>query len=97
MTLLIFILFQSVEQSLPKDARGVFQASLTSPSQAKPANACVITGYPTIKDVVNFKFGSHSANKEDWNALILGTKQTHSAECNNIVHFITTWCGTPVK
>ena len=88
---------QSVEQSLPKDVRGVFQASLTSPTQSKPAAPCIITGYPTIKDVVKFKYLNHSASKEDWNAFILGTKQSHSAECNNIVHFITTWCGTPVK
>ena len=86
-----------MEQSLPKDFRGVFQSSLTAPNQPKPSTPCIITGYPAIKDSVNFKFGGHSANKEDWNAFILGTKQTHSSECSNIVHFITTWCGTPVK
>ncbi|XP_063612068.1 intraflagellar transport protein 172 homolog [Penaeus indicus] len=82
---------QRVEQILPTDERGVYEASLIGADNSR-FPACVISGYPVIRNRLDLKRGQ-AANKEDWNKLIMATKMSSSPECQDVLKFITAWCG----
>ncbi|KAK7085982.1 hypothetical protein SK128_023173 [Halocaridina rubra] len=82
---------QRVEQVLPLDERMVYEASLIGQDNTVYP-ACVITGYPVIRSRLDLKRGQ-AANKEDWNKLIMATKMSNSAHCQDVLKFITAWCG----
>ena len=74
------------------DERGVYEASLVSQNTDTLATPCVVTGYPVLRNRMDFKKG-HAANKEDWNKLSMATKVSRSAECQDVLKFLTAWCG----
>ncbi|XP_071532014.1 intraflagellar transport protein 172 homolog [Panulirus ornatus] len=82
---------QQVEQILPMDERMVYEASLVSADNST-SPPCVISGYPVIRNRFDLKRGQ-AANKEDWNKLIMATKVSSSPECQDVLKFITAWCG----
>ncbi|XP_066969064.1 intraflagellar transport protein 172 homolog [Macrobrachium rosenbergii] len=82
---------QRVEQVLPLDERMVYEASLVGPDN-NVYSPCVITGYPVIRNRLDLKRGQ-AANKDDWNKLIMATKMSNSSECQDVLKFITNWCG----
>ncbi|XP_076029417.1 intraflagellar transport protein Oseg2 isoform X2 [Oratosquilla oratoria] len=82
---------QKVEQVLPLDERMVYEASLVG-SDGTHYPPCVITGYPVLRSRLDLKHGQ-VANKEDWNKVIMATKMTNSPECQDVLKFITSWCG----
>ena len=47
---------QSVEQELPRDERGSYAASLLNPDGSR-APPCVVTGYPVLKNKMEFQYG----------------------------------------
>uniref|UniRef100_A0A672S037 Intraflagellar transport protein 172 homolog n=1 Tax=Sinocyclocheilus grahami TaxID=75366 RepID=A0A672S037_SINGR len=84
---------QRVEQVLPKDERGTYEASLVAVGSGIRSLPCVITGYPVQRNKIEFKRPGMAANKDDWNKFLMATKTTHSPECQDVLKFITQWCG----
>uniref|UniRef100_A0A672S8A0 Intraflagellar transport protein 172 homolog n=1 Tax=Sinocyclocheilus grahami TaxID=75366 RepID=A0A672S8A0_SINGR len=81
---------QRVEQVLPKDERGTYEASLVAAGTGIRSLPCVITGYPVLHNKIEFKRPGMAANKDDWNKFLM---TTHSPECQDVLKFITQWCG----
>ncbi|XP_065179819.1 intraflagellar transport protein 172 homolog [Sycon ciliatum] len=86
---------QTVTQALALDDRGVYEASLLNATTGQADLACIITGYPVIKQQVEFnnQLGL-VADKDHWNKFVMQTKLTHSPECQDVVQFIKRWCGS---
>ncbi|OWF38575.1 intraflagellar transport protein 172 homolog [Mizuhopecten yessoensis] len=84
---------QKVEQVLPRDERNVYEASLMAPETGIRSLPCVITGYPVLRNQLDFKQAGKVANKDDWNKFLMATKVSHSAELQDVLKFIGVWCG----
>lgn len=84
---------QRVEQVLPKDERDTYEASLLAANTGIRSLPCVITGYPVLRNKIEFKGPGKAANKDDWNKFIMATKTTHSPECQDVLKFVSQWCG----
>ncbi|GAB6029104.1 hypothetical protein CHUAL_004885 [Chamberlinius hualienensis] len=84
---------QRIEQSLPVDERGTFEASLSVGEDGEKAPACIISGYPVLKNKIDFKNAGKCANKEDWNKFIMTTKMNGHEYLKNVIRFISDWCG----
>ncbi len=52
-----------------------------------------ITGYPVLRNKLEFKHPGRAANKDDWNKFLMATKVSHSQECQDVLKFIGRWCG----
>jgi intraflagellar transport protein 172 len=66
---------RQVEQTLPLDQdRQTYVASLKSPHTGIISLPCVITGYPVLKQKVEFKKEGRCANKDDWSKFIMNAK-----------------------
>ncbi|XP_046728666.1 intraflagellar transport protein 172 homolog isoform X1 [Silurus meridionalis] len=84
---------QRLEPVLPRDKRGAYEASLLDARTGIRSLPCVITGYPVLHDKIEFKRPGMAANKDDWNRFLMATKTTHSPECQDVLNFISRWCG----
>ncbi|XP_023687337.1 intraflagellar transport protein 172 homolog [Paramormyrops kingsleyae] len=84
---------QRVDQVLPRDERDVYEASLVAGSTGIRSLPCVITGYPVLRSKIEFKRPGMAANKDDWNKFLMATKTTHSTECQDVLKFVSQWCG----
>ncbi|KAM8953335.1 intraflagellar transport protein 172 homolog [Pelodytes ibericus] len=84
---------QRVDQVLPQDERGTYEASLIAVSSGVRSMPCLITGYPVLKNKIEFKQPGKVANKEDWNKFLMAVKTSHSPECQDVLKFISGWCG----
>ncbi|XP_058247141.1 intraflagellar transport protein 172 homolog [Hemibagrus wyckioides] len=84
---------QRLEPVLPRDERGTYEASLLAANTSVRSLPCVITGYPVLHDGMEFKRPGMAANKDDWNKFLMATKTTHSPECQDVLNFISRWCG----
>ncbi|XP_030200601.1 intraflagellar transport protein 172 homolog [Gadus morhua] len=84
---------QRVEQVLPRDERDTYEASLLATSTGIRSLPCVITGYPVLRNKMDFKAPGKASNKDDWNKFLMATKTTHSPECQDVLTFISQWCG----
>ncbi|KAK4299690.1 hypothetical protein Pmani_028048 [Petrolisthes manimaculis] len=82
---------QQVEQILPLDERMVYEASLMG-GDSTSFPPCVISGYPVVRNRLDLKRGQ-AANKEDWNKLVMATKMSSSPEAQDVLKFVTGWCG----
>lgn len=86
---------QKVEQVLPTDERDTYEACLVAVNTGITSPPCVITGYPVLRNKIEFKRPGKAANKEDWNKFIMATKVSHSPECQDVLRFLGNWCGAP--
>ncbi|CAB4017982.1 intraflagellar transport 172 homolog [Paramuricea clavata] len=86
---------QKVEQVLPVDERGTYAASLVAPSTNITSLPCVITGYPVLRNKIDFKRPGRAANKDGWNKFVMATKVSHSPECQDVLRFLGQYCGVP--
>uniref|UniRef100_W5NFZ6 Intraflagellar transport protein 172 homolog n=1 Tax=Lepisosteus oculatus TaxID=7918 RepID=W5NFZ6_LEPOC len=84
---------QRVEQVLPKDERDTYEASLIAVNTGIHSLPCLITGYPVLRNKIEFKRPGKAANKDYWNKFLMATKTTHSPECQDVLKFISQWCG----
>ncbi|XP_018542856.1 intraflagellar transport protein 172 homolog [Lates calcarifer] len=82
-----------LEQVLPRDERNSYEASLVATNTGLRSLPCVLTGYPVLRNKIEFSSGGKAANKEDWNKFLMATKTTHSPECQDVLKFISQWCG----
>lgn len=84
---------QGVEQALPTDEQGFYEASLEGPKGTMRAEPCLITGYPVLQNKLKFQKQGAVCNKDDWNKFLLATKLSRSAECQDVLKFLTEWAG----
>ncbi|XP_053736543.1 intraflagellar transport protein 172 homolog [Synchiropus splendidus] len=84
---------QRLEQVLPRDERNTYEASLVAASTGLRSLPCVLTGYPVLRNKLEFSAVGKAANKEDWNRFLMATKTSHSPECQDVLDFISQWCG----
>ncbi|XP_033977130.1 intraflagellar transport protein 172 homolog [Trematomus bernacchii] len=82
-----------LEQVLPRDERNSYEASLVAANTGLRSLPCVLTGYPVLRDKIEFSSVGKAANKTDWNNFLVTTKTTHSSECQDVLKFISQWCG----
>uniref|UniRef100_A0A3Q0QW63 Intraflagellar transport 172 n=1 Tax=Amphilophus citrinellus TaxID=61819 RepID=A0A3Q0QW63_AMPCI len=83
-----------LEQVLPRDERNSYEASLVAANTGLRSLPCVLTGYPVLRNKIEFSAAGKAANKEDWNKFLMATKTTHSPECQDVLKFISQWCGS---
>ncbi|XP_076128236.1 intraflagellar transport protein 172 homolog [Alosa pseudoharengus] len=84
---------QRLEQVLPRDERHTYEASLLAANTGIRSLPCIITGYPVLRNKIEFKRPGMAANKDDWNKFLMATKTTHSTECQDVLKFLNHWCG----
>ncbi|XP_063770977.1 intraflagellar transport protein 172 homolog isoform X3 [Pseudophryne corroboree] len=84
---------QRVDQVLPLDERGTYEASLIAVSSGIHSLPCLLTGYPVLRNKIDFKQPGKATNKEDWNTFLMAIKTSHSPECQDVLKFISRWCG----
>ncbi|XP_027706181.1 intraflagellar transport protein 172 homolog isoform X2 [Vombatus ursinus] len=84
---------QRLEQVLPRDERGAYEASLVAASTGVRALPCLITGYPILRNKIEFKQPGKAANKDNWNKFLMAIKTSHSPVCQDVLKFISQWCG----
>ncbi|XP_064457098.1 intraflagellar transport protein 172 homolog [Ornithodoros turicata] len=84
---------QRVEQALPRDEQGFYEASLEGPKGVRRAEPCVLTGYPVLKDGLQFSKQGIICNKDDWNKFLMAAKVSRSSQCQDVLKFITQWGG----
>ncbi|RTG85468.1 intraflagellar transport protein 172 [Schistosoma bovis] len=83
------------DQTLPKDERGVYIASLNSPNIGLSSLPCIITGYPILRNGIIFEPSKRAAIQTNWNKFLYIIKMNKTFECLNVKEFIEQWCGTP--
>nr|XP_039330556.1 intraflagellar transport protein 172 homolog isoform X2 [Saimiri boliviensis boliviensis] len=66
---------QRLEQVLPRDERGAYEASLVAASTGVRALPCLITGYPILRNKIEFKRPGKAANKDNWNKFLMAIKK----------------------
>jgi len=86
---------QRVDQVLPRDERDTYEASLVATSTGIKSFPCVLSGYPVLRNKLEFNRPGCVANKEDWNKFLMATKVSHSPECQDVLRFLSRWCGSP--
>ncbi|XP_066234732.1 intraflagellar transport protein 172 homolog isoform X2 [Saccopteryx leptura] len=84
---------QQLDQVLPQDERGAYEASLVAVSTGVRALPCLITGYPILRNKIEFKRPGKAANKDNWNKFLMAIKTSHSPVCQDVLKFISQWCG----
>ncbi|ESP05446.1 hypothetical protein LOTGIDRAFT_228027 [Lottia gigantea] len=84
---------QRVAQILPKDERNTYEASLVASDTGIRSLPCIITGYPVLRNKVEFSKPDKVANKDDWNKFLMATKVSHSPELKDILKFIGAFGG----
>ncbi|XP_048371540.1 intraflagellar transport protein 172 homolog [Sphaerodactylus townsendi] len=84
---------QRLEQVLPRDERDTYEASLVAVSTGVRSLPCLITGYPVLRNKVEFKRPGKQANKDSWNKFLMAVKMSHSPACQDVLKFINQWCG----
>ncbi|CAH8629630.1 unnamed protein product [Schistosoma margrebowiei] len=83
------------DQTLPKDERGVYIASLNSPNIGLSSLPCIISGYPILRNGIIFEPSKRAAIQTNWNKFLYIIKMNKTYECLNVKEFIEQWCGTP--
>ncbi|XP_028253563.1 intraflagellar transport protein 172 homolog [Parambassis ranga] len=82
-----------LEQVLPRDERNTYEGSLVASNTGLRSLPCVLTGYPVLRNKIEFPSAGKAANKEDWNKFLMATKTSHSPECQDVLKFVSDWCG----
>ncbi|XP_076011253.1 intraflagellar transport protein 172 homolog [Genypterus blacodes] len=82
-----------LEQVLPSDERNSYEASLLAANTGICSLPCILTGYPVLRNKIEFASVEKAAIKDDWNKFVVTTKTTHSPECQDVLEFIRGWCG----
>lgn len=83
-------------QVLDRDERGVFVGTLKDARSGKVYDACVLTGFPILRNNVSFKPG-YAAIKEDWNKYLMAMKSAADDNLKDVLRFLNRWCGAPLN
>ncbi|KFO82193.1 Intraflagellar transport protein 172, partial [Cuculus canorus] len=84
---------QRLEQVLPRDERDTYEASLVAASTGVRSLPCVLTGYPVLRNKIEFERPGREANKDTWNKFLMAVKTSHSPACQDVLKFLGQWCG----
>lgn len=84
---------QRLEQVLPQDERDTYEASLVAAGTGVRSLPCVLTGYPVLRNKIEFKRPGREANKDTWNKFLMAVKTSHSPACQDVLKFLSQWCG----
>ncbi|KAM6180361.1 LOW QUALITY PROTEIN: intraflagellar transport protein 172 homolog [Erethizon dorsatum] len=84
---------QRLEQILPQDESGTYEASLVAASTGVRTLPCLITGYPILRNKIEFKRPGKAADKDNWNKFLMAIKMSHSPVCQDVLKFISQRCG----
>uniref|UniRef100_A0A669PJU1 Intraflagellar transport protein 172 homolog n=1 Tax=Phasianus colchicus TaxID=9054 RepID=A0A669PJU1_PHACC len=84
---------QRLEQVLPQDERDTYEASLVAAGTGVHSLPCVLTGYPVLRNKIEFKRPGREANKDTWNKFLMAVKTSHSPACQDVLKFLSQWCG----
>ncbi|XP_074847703.1 intraflagellar transport protein 172 homolog isoform X2 [Carettochelys insculpta] len=84
---------QRLEQVLPRDERDTYEASLVAAGTGVRSLPCLLTGYPVLRNKVEFKRPGKEANKDTWNKFLMAVKTSHSPTCQDVLKFIGQWSG----
>ncbi|XP_039273606.2 intraflagellar transport protein 172 homolog [Styela clava] len=84
---------QKVEQELPVDERDTYVANLIAHTTNMKSLPCIISGYPVLRNKVEFKVKGKSANAEDWQKFNMAAKISPSYEIHDVLTFIQQYCG----
>ncbi|CAH8497562.1 unnamed protein product [Dicrocoelium dendriticum] len=93
--ILMMSMDQKLEQSLPKDERGVYEGALEASGTGLSALPCIITGYPVLRNGVEFDNPGRVAIRDHWSRLQHAAKVARTTECVDVKEFIQRWCGNP--
>ncbi|KAK6295260.1 hypothetical protein J4Q44_G00344860 [Coregonus suidteri] len=89
---------QRVEQAGAAQRREGHLQSLSTGSQHRHPLPALrhrrgVKSYPVLRNKIEFKGPGKAANKDDWNKFVMATKTTHSPECQDVLKFVSQWCG----
>ncbi|CAI2733336.1 unnamed protein product [Schistosoma spindalis] len=85
-----------LDQTLPKDERGIYIASLNSSNIGLSSlSPCIISGYPILNNGIIFEPSKRGAIQKNWNKFLYITKISKTIECLNVKQFIEQWSGIP--
>ncbi|XP_009694979.1 PREDICTED: intraflagellar transport protein 172 homolog [Cariama cristata] len=84
---------QRLEQVLPQDERDTYEASLVAANTGVRSLPCVLTGYPVLRNKIEFKRPGREADKDTWNKFLMAVKTSHSPACQDVLKFLSQWCG----
>ncbi|XP_037945105.1 intraflagellar transport protein 172 homolog [Teleopsis dalmanni] len=80
---------QQVDQVLPIDDRGLYEASL-----GKDDVVCLLSAYPVRgRQPVTFSSSTRQANRDVWSKFSVAVKMSPSSEIADVIYFIEKWNG----
>lgn len=88
---------KQVNRGLDKDERDTYEASLIDAQNGARSLPCSVSGYPVLRNKIEFKRPNKAANKDDWNKFLLAVKTSPSSELKDVLKFVDEWCGIPAN
>ncbi|RLV86206.1 hypothetical protein DV515_00015928 [Chloebia gouldiae] len=83
---------QRLEQALPQDERGTYEASLVAVGTGAPSLPCMLTGYPVLGNKIELRPG-REVKKDAWYKFMMAVKTSHSPAGQDVIEFLRRWCG----
>uniref|UniRef100_A0A8C5J9F3 Intraflagellar transport protein 172 homolog n=1 Tax=Junco hyemalis TaxID=40217 RepID=A0A8C5J9F3_JUNHY len=83
---------QRLQQVLPQDERGTYEASLVAAGTGVASLPCLLTGYPVLGNKVELRPG-REVKKDAWYKFVMAVKTSHSPAGQDVIEFLRRWCG----
>uniref|UniRef100_A0A8C0FR79 Intraflagellar transport protein 172 homolog n=1 Tax=Bubo bubo TaxID=30461 RepID=A0A8C0FR79_BUBBB len=85
---------QRLEQVLPRFCEEwVLKGGVCAGSPLVSEGVTVRPGYPVLRNKIEFKRPGREANKDTWNKFLMAVKTSHSPACQDVLKFLSQWCG----
>ena len=68
-------------------------AGKTTPEICFCSHISVFSGYPVLRNKVDFTKPGKAANKDEYNKFLMAIKVSHNDDCKDVLKFIQHWCG----
>jgi len=91
--ILTILMDQKLTQVLPMDERNCFEANLHSPTTNITSLPCIVTGYPVLRNNIDFRSEGRAANRDDWQKITMAAKTKSSYEIQDVFRFIAQYSG----
>ncbi|XP_074392344.1 intraflagellar transport protein 172 homolog isoform X2 [Zonotrichia albicollis] len=83
---------QRLQQVLPQDERGTYEASLVAAGTGAASLPCLLTGYPVLGNKIELRPG-REVKKDAWYKFVMAVKTSHSPAGQDVIEFLRRWCG----
>ncbi|XP_071273312.1 intraflagellar transport protein 172 homolog isoform X1 [Agelaius tricolor] len=83
---------QRLQQALPQDERGSYEASLVAAGTGVASLPCLLTGYPVLGNKIELRPG-REVKKDAWYKFVMAVKTSHSPAGQDVIEFLRRWCG----